>query len=472
MIKQVKYLIVFFSLIVTSSISKASDQFLDMCLRFAQARDKNLEVAEEQVKLSMTRLIRSTRAFLPVLSLERKYEKGKTYSGADPSIGLLSQEYQSESLGFRAQQPIFEGGRLSNTYKYDNSMLASAKYNYTKIREELFYKIKATYFEFLTAKMRYIKLKKTLGEINKLSERVELEYHAKAISKLDLDEAKNFRDKVENMFKEAESTMALTKRRLAYFANIESLDDIPGVIPEGLPEDVPEISYVLDECINFAVQNNVELKMTKLQIEMAKYKRRIIDSKIIPKIYLEGFYGRSGEADVSQPIPLAVSWSLLGKLSWGLWGNSLEIDQNTTKTNPNEATNPNARFDTNSLDIKFSFFDDLNYFVDSKESKVGFNQALASYDESNKKTIMEVDKSYSEYRDSLFSAKVLKDEIEIKERKLELLRKRNQLYEVTTLQLMQETVSYAETVFQYSKMMYTNYSNVSNLERLTLMPLR
>jgi outer membrane protein TolC len=262
------------------------------------------------------------------------------------------------------------------------------------------------------------------------------------------------------------------KRRLAYFANIEALEDIPALIPEGLPADVPEMNYSLDECINFALANNVDLKMNKLQIQMADYKNKITQSKVIPKIYVDGFYGRSGEADVSQPVPLAASWSLMGKLSWSLWGNSLEVSENQDKTNPNEATNPAARFDTNSVDVKLGLFDDLNYFVESKESSVGFNQSIASYDETRKKMIMELEKSYNDYRESLLSARVLKDEIDLKEKKMELLRKRNQLYEVSTLQVMQETVSYAETVLSYTKTMYSNYANVANMERMALMPLR
>ena len=470
--KYFKYALIFFLFFALPNLALAADQFLDLCMRFAQARDKTLTIAEEQVKLSMVRVIRSTRSFFPLISLQRRYERGKTFNGTDSNGNIITEEYQSESLGLRGQQTIFEGGRLVNTYKYDDTMLTSAKLNYTKAREELFYKIKVTYFEFLTTEMRYIRFKKTHEDVNKMSARVQLEYNAKAISKLELDEALNFRNKVENMFKESEANMALMKRRLAYFANIDSLDDIPALIPEGLPEEVPEMNYALEECINFAIANNIDLKMNKLQIQMADYKNKITRSKVIPKIYVDGFYGRSGEADVSQPIPLAASWSLMGKLSWSLWGNSFEASSSQDKTNPNEATNPSARFDTNALDMKLGLFDDLNYFVESKESSVGFNQSIASYDETRKKLIMELEKSYNDYRESLLNARVLKDEIALKEKKMELLRKRNQLYEVSTLQVMQETVSYAETVLSYTKTMYSNYANVANMERMALMPLR
>ncbi|MBN1622179.1 MAG: TolC family protein [Endomicrobiales bacterium] len=462
--KAIIFIFTAFFFIQTAIPAFAEDQFLETCLRFAIARNKQLAVGEEQIKLAKTRTARSIRMFFPFISFERQYVKGK-YSNQEA-------EYQSESLGLRGTLTVYEAGRIRANYKYDNLMLISSKYNYTKVREDLFYKIKSTYFEFLTMKMEYERLENTLDEINEMAIRVRKEYKARAISELELREALLFRDKVENMYKSSEQSLSLTKRKLAALINIDELDDIPIDPPESLPQDVPEMTYVLDECIGFALTNNLDLKIAKLQIEMAIHKKKMIRAKVIPKFYVDGFYGRSGEADVIDPLDLATTWTMIGRVSWGLWGNSAEISNSSEKTNPKEITDPSARSDTNTQNIKLSLFDDLNYFIEAKEGTVGLNQSMTSYDEAKQNMLFELEKSYNEYSDSLRGARALQDEIELKERKLKLLKKRNQLYEVATIQVMEETLRFAETISSYSKAMFTNYSSVANMERMTLMPLR
>ena len=337
----------------------AEDQFLETCLRFAQVRDKKLNVALDQIKLSQIRIVRSARNFLPQLSLERKYVKGKT----------LTDEFQEEELGIRGTQTIYEGGKVKANYQYDSMMLDSARFNYTKTREELFYRVKSAYYDYMTSKMEYDRLRKAFAEIDTLCNRVQLEYKAKAISEVDKIEAVNFRDKVENMTKSSELSLSLNTRILSEACCVDALDQIPAVMPESLPEDVPEISYVLDECVSFVKINNVDLKINKLQVKMADTKRKITQSKAVPKIYLEGFYGQSGEAYVTQPLELATSWNITGKVQWTFWGNSLEVSETQDRSLASDILDVGTRIDSAGYNMKMGVFDDLTYFVDSNESK-------------------------------------------------------------------------------------------------------
>jgi outer membrane protein TolC len=205
---------------------------------------------------------------------------------------------------------------------------------------------------------------------------------------------------------------------------------------------------------------------------MAQEKLSINRSKVIPKIDLEGFYGKSGEAFVDEPLDLATTWSVVGKLTWTLWGNTLEVSNTQDHTNPNETLEPTARTDDNTLEMKLGIIDDVGYFVDTQESKVGIKQAESEYNESLSKLNVSLNKAYNEYASSLRNQRTLKDEIALKERKLALMRKRNELLEVPTSQLMEESWKYAETISQYGKALYTNYSSVAEMERIVFISLR
>ena len=456
-------------LITVPNLFASPDTFLDTCLKIAQSRDKKLAVAEQQVALSKTRVARSARAFFPIVMLQRKFTRGKTVF---TTPGVNDQSYQSEELGLRATQPIYEGGRIQATYKYDVLLSESSKFNYTKIREDLFYNIKLAYYEYQALRMEFEALQKAFAEIELLSKKVQVEYNAKAISELDLIEAENFRDKLSDLFLTSKANLELTEKKLLFLVNVQSLDEIPETIPQGLLENVPEMTFTLGQCVDFIPLNSVDLKLNQLQIRMAEEKMKANRSKNIPKLDIDGFYGKSGEAYVSEPLDLATSWSLMGKVSWSIWGNTFEATNSQEKTNPNELIEPTALSDNNTLEMKLGIIDDLGYFVDAKESAVGIQQAESEYNDTLNKMTLSLEKSYNQYTDSLRNQRTLKNEVELKERKLVLLRKRNELYEVPTVQLMEETWKFAETISSYGKALYANYASVTEMERMVLISLR
>ncbi|MCX5782418.1 MAG: TolC family protein [Elusimicrobia bacterium] len=452
--------IVFFSL--SSSPIYSSDEFLNTCLKIAESRSKKLAVAEEQINLSNTKVFGSARQYFPNLSFEKQYTKGKT----------ITEEYRAEQIALKAAQPIYQGGRINATYRHDSLMSIASKHNYTKIREDLFAAVKLSYYELLSLKMQLKTLTNAYDEVEKLQKKVQNEYDAKAISELDLIESENFRDKIKNMFENTIDDVALAEKKLVLLTYIEKIDEIPVPMREELAEEVPEISFSLEECIKLARLNNLDVVSNNLAIKIAEQKEKIIRSRVIPNLALEGSYGQGGEAFVTQPLDMATTWSFMGKLNWGLWGNSLEASQYNEKTAPTTIQDPYQRVDNLISNVKLSLLDDINYFIQSKETSVTYNQANSDYTDSINKTILDVQKNYNDYLSSLRDARTYRNEIILRKRKLAFLKKRNDIYEIPTVQLMEESWKYAEAVSSYAKSLYKNYAAVTELERLTLVPLR
>jgi len=449
-----------------------ADEFLDECLKISKSRDMKISVAEEQIALAQTRLNSSVRSFFPQITLQSKFSKGSTALQTTGTGDYTKEEYNSEEFGIKAVQPIYEGGGTRATYRYNNLMLEAAKYNYTKTKEELFSKVKLAYYEYLTLKMEYVALSKAFEKVEKLFFKTRLEYKARAISELDLAEAKNFRDKVQNLLNSSKINLEFATKKLIETVGVVSLEDIPAVVSDELPSDIPEISFTLQDCLSFVQINNLEVKIAKAQIEMAEQKVKINRAKVHPKLYIDGFYGKSGEAYVTHPLELTTTWNIAAKLSWGLWGNSLNASASTEKTDPSEIVDSSRRVETTEFNVQLGILDDFQYFVDAKESNVGKNQSTAELVDLLKNSRLSVEKAYNEYVVSLSEAKVLRDEIRLKERKLALMTKRNDLYEVQTVSLMEESWKYAETISSFAKQLYTNHSSITELEKLTLMNLR
>jgi len=261
-------------------------------------------------------------------------------------------------------------------------------------------------------------------------------------------------------------------RKLAEVVGVTSIEDIGATVSDELPDDIPEIAFSLQECINFATTNNLDIKTARASIEMSRARRTINRSKIMPKFYLEGFYGRSGEAFVTEPLMLTTSWAFGGKLSWGLWGSSLAAGLTSDRTEPSTIIDASRRVENTTIDVSLSLLDDLGHFVDSKETDVSLRQTQAELQDLMRRVRLNVERVYNEYANSLNSARTLRNEIRLRERKLDLLRMRNRLFEVPTLNLMEESWRYAEAISNYSRVTFTNHASITELEQITLMPLR
>ena len=55
------------------------DEFLEECLKLAQARDQKISVAAEQVDLAQLRVVSAIRSYFPQLYLQAEQSKGKTF---------------------------------------------------------------------------------------------------------------------------------------------------------------------------------------------------------------------------------------------------------------------------------------------------------------------------------------------------------------------------------------------------------
>lgn len=466
MIKHLFFLVLFSIFFIHPCF--CADEFLEECLKLAQARSQKIAVAQEQVDLSQLRVIQSVRSFFPQLFLQSEQSKGRTKLYEERDID----EYKSESLGAKASIPIYAGGGNVATLKYNRMMKDAANYNYTKTKEELFANVKLAYYEYLTLKMEYIALRKAFEKVEQLFLKTRIEYKAKAISDLDLAESENFKDKVANLLSSSRINLEFAMQKLIAVVGVNTLEEIPATVSEELPSDAFEIAFTLEECMGFVQTNNLDVQLAKLQINMADQKIKINKAKIHPQIYAEGFYGKSGEAFVDEPLELTSQWNVAAKLYWGLWGNSLAVSYDMSRTDPKTIVDASKRTEVDTFSIQLGILDDIQYFVDAKESSVSKKQLIAELIDLLKNSKLSVEKAYNEYVISLNNARTARNELKVKERRLAFMKKRNDLYEIQTVELMEESWNYAEAISKYARALYSNHTSIVELEKLTLMNLR
>jgi len=445
------------------AILYSRDEFLYTALNIASSRNKKLIAKKEEIELSKRQLWAATRTFFPALLAQRRYSRGRT----------LTDEYQGEDFALRVYQPLYDGGRIRASHKYYSLVLEDSKLNYTKLREELIYNVKVAYYEYLSSLMEVKEFENLTNVINEYYKKLENEYKAKAISEIELEEGAIFKQKIENMYEKAKLNKSLFENKLIFLIGVRDLNEVIFPIPVDMFKEVPnEISFDFESLKSLVLVNSLDLKKVKLALEMAREKESMVEGRAYPKFYLEGSYGQSGEAYVKEPLQLTTVWSGMLRLGWMFGGSSVETSYQKDQTVPRSIIDISNRIDSSILDTKLSLFDDMKYFIEKKEAQVLLLSTQGEYEEVKSSLLLEMEKSYNEYKTTLLDANITSRELKFRKWRLEVLKKRNSLLEVPTVEVMNAIFQVSEAVLAYSKAVLQNYSAVSAMERFVLVPLR
>jgi outer membrane protein TolC len=463
-----KFLFLFF--LITTNIF-CSDKFLETTLNVALARDKRILAKKQEVEVAQKYVNVNLRNFFPSAIIQQRFTKGKaTPTG---SYGEYLEEYQGQDFGLRVYQVIYDGGRLQAAYRYHQLNLEQAKLDHSRLKEDLIYKIKQAYYNYLASTLEIKELTRLLSIIEEYHQKLLNEYKAKAISDLDLKEGEVFVEKIKIMIDKSKKQQKLSETYLLQTANLRSLDEIPYPIDfEKFSTPPKEINYDLETLKQMLVVNNPDLKKVYLQTKMAEERKKTVLGRAQPRFYFDGFWGKSGEAYTKEPLVLTTVWSAMLRFSWFFGGSSVDSSWTQEKTAPSEIIDVTQKIENNILTTQISLFDDIRFYVEKEDVELFKYSTLAEYEETKKQMLLELEKQYNEYYNSLLDARINKEDYDLKNWRLDVLKKKNLLFEVPTIDVMSATYQTAEALINYSRAVLSNYLTVAGIERVVGAPVR
>lgn len=463
--------LLFFLFLFLISLSFSLDKFLDTCINIALSRDKVLVAKRQEIEVAEKYANINLRNFFPQVVFQQKYAKGK----ATPTqkYGEYLDEYNAEDFGLRFLQIIYDGGRVKSSYIYHQLNLEQVRIDFAQSKEKLIFKIKDSYYNYLAATLEIIELEKLLSVIEEYHNKLKNEHKAKAISDLDLKEGNVFVEKIKIMVEKSKKQQELSKLLLIQEANLRSLEEVNQPIDlEKFSTPPGEIIYDLDKLKSLLLVNNSELKKLYLQTKMAEEKKRTVLGKSHPRFYFEGFYGKSGEAFTKEPLALTSVWSTMVRFEWFFGGSSINYLWSKEKVAPSEIIDVTQKIENDVLSTQISLFDDIRFYVEKEDAELFKFSTEAEYDKTKRQMFLELEKKYNEYKFSLLDAKINKEDFDLKKWRLEVLKKKNFLYEVPTIDVMSATYQTAEALINYSKSVLSNYIIVSEIETLVGVSIR
>lgn len=289
---------------------------LQQTVENAIAANIALKSSKEEIEAAVAAKKVQQTNFLPIFSTAYQHKHNKTFS--DPQLGDLvpKNEYRFTAA---VTQPIFTGFSSLNKYKIAKLGLDVAEINEKLVRQDIVFNAKKTYFSLLEAQKLFDIAQKTVTQLQSHKE-VAQNYYQVGMTPLndflqaqvELSNAEQDRIGAKNNMENAESDFNLLLRRPL---------DTPVNIKDVL--DYSSFEKNLDYCLSKAEKNRLEIKISALDVEIAKKELKLAKKNYYPSINLKGSYSqfgtdwdaKGGFGIISNPS----SWEITTVASWNFW---------------------------------------------------------------------------------------------------------------------------------------------------------
>ncbi len=403
---------------------------LEDCINLAVAAHLPLQIAKEQKSLAALRVREARRSFYPALMGEWSETDGKT----------VSEDYRGRSYGVQGEQLLFSGGKLTATLRKEQLGELIAKGNYERVKNELVLKVTKAYYELLMAKNTLDIMRRLKQKTEEILTEVENEFNVFWATPADLLDAQSSYNQACFQVSYSERGYAMAKLNLEKEMYVENLN----VEKLDFQLGRKKINTTLDECLELAFRHRVEIKIIENTLKAAKFSQDIIKSEEMPNISIVGSYGRAGESFSQRTLNLATEWSLMGKVRWFLGGNTVETSYKKDKVTPFRVTSTNTNIDSQTLNTKFSFWDNLAHFTKAKEAQITRKQALKDKLEMMNKIRQETEDAYYTYLRYNTQLSLAVNQIGFRRKQLEILKAKRKMGEARGADVMNAEIQLAE----------------------------
>lgn len=439
---------------------------IDECVQVALNRSQRMVMADQQVKLAEMRVWERRRDLLP--SVTARYEAS---SGKIASDGY-QRHYRGRKYQVEVKHTAFDGFGTWYEIRQNQTNLAIVKLERDKVLNEIIEDTKKAYYN-LDKTIKALGLQDRNKEIvDRFFHIVEEAHKDDFVSKVDYLNVKGQKLQADFQHISAIEDVDLAKMVLFQAMNMEP-DQAIEIEPVEKPGE--PISIGLENCYSLAMANNPEFRIKQQTIEYYDFERKMMKAKGWPKVEFQGSFGAMVEkfepmflaADWRTPQSAGVptggpsraernweaEWFAGGKVTWPFFGNTLEYNYVREHWAPTVSAFRGSESATSYFTLKI--LDDLEYFSNLQEARVGFERAKYEWLKAKKDLLVEVKELYFKYRKALLNMEVAEAKLKHQSVFMEVLRERLRYGEMQIEKVVEEYDKLIE--FEYGVL--TSYAN-------------
>ncbi|SDN43059.1 Outer membrane protein TolC [Desulfonauticus submarinus] len=214
-------------------------------------------------------------------------------------------------------QPLFTGTYLLNSYQKAKIQKEQLSQQIKKVRLEIAFQIKQTYFNLLKGKALVKSISKSIERLQNHLKVIENFYKLGLKPKIEVLQAKTELAKTEQQIIEAKNFVSTQKALLATLANLSEEPEV---------KDTTNLEYIpfllsLAKCQQEALKNRPEIFIAQKSIEVAEKEEKMAKSAFFPQIGADATYYRYGtDPDVKgTPYEPPSKWEVSIGAKWVLF---------------------------------------------------------------------------------------------------------------------------------------------------------
>ena len=394
---------------------------LPQAIEQAIAVHEPARIALEESELAMLKVKEARRNLFPGTSLRGGFTEG-TASGA---------AFREAQVGLQAEHPIYDAGRLRDTYKQALVNLQVTQKRYEKVRADFAFEVAQAYFELLAARQSVVFRQRLVEEAQRIFDATQQRFAAGLLTKMELLNVQSQHSQALFQLQGAHNDVAVAELKFRHRMNRDAPLSVQ--LPERFPQVAPQVE--LSEALRVATLNRPDVQINTLLVEFHRYEELLAKKKEAWKLDLTGFIGESGGAFKTEPLNMDVDYSVALKASkpWG--GNTGSVTVTRVETSPR--LGQTTRTDSSSVQGEFGLLNALAGATEIKQANVGRLKAQQDLADTKHLLEQEVYEAYYAYQKASLTLQHAQQKEQFRLEQVKVLRAQAELNEVLPSQLLE-----------------------------------
>ena len=417
---------------------------------------KPLKIRERQKKLAHLKIKETLRELFPYLSIEYKEDRGEA----------ITDNYRSKNYGIKLEHILYDFHQRNDNYRREKINLEVAKKSYEKERNDLLFEVLKAYYQICAEKEILNLWEKLKKETDKDYELAKILKEGHLITQIEYLKISSLLNRISSELVAQKNRYLLASANLKKVLGIPPYKEIPKIEFAHLKEKI-DLDKKVKDYISIALKERPEITLWEKSIEATKLGLKVAKNEKKPKLLLESFWGKSGEAYGWQDLELATTWNVTGKVVWLFGGSSQEVSFTHEKTVPTEITEVSNKVKTDSLSFKTTLLDKLNYYSKVEESKVALNQAQDELEKIKKDVAWEIQEGYTTYLEGKEEIKMYKKEVKLRKQELLLNKELFKAGEIKLSELIENKIKLIQSYTLFIRAKLKLYQGIVLIDKGT-----
>jgi outer membrane protein TolC len=406
------------------------------------------KTAKEEVKLAMLKRRDAFRALFPNVKLKASHTVGDVLRDEQTGdyIGFTEEVY-----GIEAEHPLYQGGRLMNTYNQSKVNVDLSEARYKKIEHELYYKVAEAYHSIVTSIMNLRLQQQLLKEAEPILKLAEKRHKAGLSTNLEMLNVQSRYNQIQFQIATSERDLALARFKLQQAMGLDiSNEDIDiSEVDTELPFKIIDIN--LYECLEAAANNHPDMLVNRFIVESSEYGEKITKGKDDFRVDLTGFYGRADSYYNTESKNLQADWNIGVKVSKPFWFASPSYSFTKEKTSRKVGQTDRTGTTVNAGEIAILDKDAFAVGSEIEEARINKQRAENDLIETRRQSALAVKESYYNYQESIIQVKNSLEKVRFYEEAVKVAKAQAGLNEALQSQLLESLIQLVDEKSVYIK---------------------